>query len=294
MNEKKIIKKVSAVDISGNIILVIFKMFAGIVGKSSAMVSDAIHSLADVFATLVAVIGVRIARKEPDKDHPYGHDRFECLASLILGVLLTATGLGIGINGVKTILAGNYDQLSVPTGIALAAAIVSIVTKEGMFWYTRHYAIKLNSTAFMADAWHQRSDALSSIGSFIGIGGAMLGFPVADPIACVVICLCILKVGFDILKDAVEKMLDTSCGEEFEQELHDFIAAQEGVDAVDRIQTRKFGNKIYIDAEISVDGSMTLTAAHDISEQVHDAVEQKYPNTKHIMIHENPAVTVNS
>ena len=142
----------------------------------------------------------------------------------------------------------------------------------------------------MADAWHQRSDAMSSVGSFIGIGGAMLGYPVLDPIASVIICLFILKVGFSIIKDAVEKMLDTSCGEEFETELRAFIAAQEGVDAVDMIQTRKFGNKIYIDAEISVDGRLPLVEAHDISERVHDAVERRYPDTKHIMIHENPTV----
>ena len=290
MEEKKIIKKVSAVDITGNIVLVLFKFYAGIIGKSSAMVSDAIHSLADVFATLVAVIGVHLARKEPDKAHPYGHERFECLAAMILGVLLTATGLGIGINGVKTILAGHYDQLSVPTGIALAAAVVSIVSKEGMFWYTRHYAKKLNSPAFMADAWHQRSDALSSVGSFIGIGGAMLGYPVFDAIASVIICLFILKVGFDILKDAVEKMLDTSCGEAFENELRDFIAAREGVDKVDMLQTRKFGNKVYVDVEISVDGNLPLVEAHEISRQTHDAVEHRYPDIKHIMIHENPSV----
>ena len=290
MEEKKIIKKVSAVDITGNIVLVLFKFYAGIIGKSSAMVSDAIHSLADVFATLVAVIGVHLARKEPDKAHPYGHERFECLAAMILGVLLTATGLGIGISGVKTILAGNYDQLSVPTGIALAAAVVSIVSKEGMFWYTRHYAKKLNSPAFMADAWHQRSDALSSVGSFIGIGGAMLGYPVLDAVASVVICLFILKVGFGILKDAVEKMLDTSCGEEFENELRDFIAAREGVDKVDMLQTRKFGNKVYVDVEISVDGSLPLVEAHEISKQAHDALEQRYPDVKHVMIHENPSV----
>ena len=290
MEEKKIIKKVSAVDITGNIVLVLFKFYAGVIGKSSAMVSDAIHSLADVFATLVAVIGVHLARKEPDKAHPYGHERFECLAAMILGVLLTATGLGIGISGVKTILAGNYDQLSVPTGIALAAAVVSIVSKEGMFWYTRHYAKKLNSPAFMADAWHQRSDALSSVGSFIGIGGAMLGYPVLDAVASVVICLFILKVGFGILKDAVEKMLDTSCGEEFENELRDFIAAREGVDKVDMLQTRKFGNKVYVDVEISVDGSLPLVEAHEISKQAHDALEQRYPDVKHVMIHENPSV----
>jgi len=289
MNETKIINRLSTVGIAGNIALVVFKLYAGIAGHSGAMVSDAVHSLSDVFATLVAYIGVRISKKAPDQDHPYGHDRLECVASMILGMILLATGFGIGLNGVKQIAAGHYEQLAVPSAIALAAAVVSIVSKEVMFWYTRYYAKKLNSSAFMADAWHHRSDALSSVGSLIGIGGAMLGVPVMEPIACVAICLCILKVAYDILKDAADKMLDTACGDSYEKSLADFIRAQDGVVSLDTLRTRKFGNKVYIDAEISVDGSMTLSDAHSIAERVHNAVEHKYPDIKHIMIHENPA-----
>ena len=180
MNETKIINRLSTVGIAGNIALVVFKLYAGIAGHSGAMVSDAVHSLSDVFATLVAYIGVRISKKAPDQDHPYGHDRLECVASMILGMILLATGFGIGLNGVKQIAAGHYEQLAVPSAIALAAAVVSIVSKEVMFWYTRYYAKKLNSSAFMADAWHHRSDALSSVGSLIGIGGAMLGLSVEN------------------------------------------------------------------------------------------------------------------
>ena len=178
MSEKKIVVRLTAVGVTGNILLVAFKLYAGIAGHSGAMVSDAVHSLSDVFATFIAFIGVKLAQKGPDRDHPYGHDRLECLASTVLGVILLATGLGIGWGGLQKIIAGHYESLAVPGGIALAAAIVSIVVKEGMFWYTRHYARKLNSSAFMADAWHHRSDALSSVGSLIGIGGAMLGVPV--------------------------------------------------------------------------------------------------------------------
>ena len=178
MSEKKIVARLTAVGVTGNILLVAFKLYAGIAGHSGAMVSDAVHSLSDVFATFIAFIGVNLAQKGPDRDHPYGHDRLECLASTVLGVILLATGLGIGWGGLQKIIAGHYESLAVPGGIALAAAIVSIVVKEGMFWYTRHYARKLNSSAFMADAWHHRSDALSSVGSLIGIGGAMLGVPV--------------------------------------------------------------------------------------------------------------------
>ncbi|MDD4074807.1 MAG: cation diffusion facilitator family transporter [Eubacteriales bacterium] len=289
MSEQTIIRRLSGVGVIGNILLVAFKLYAGVVGHSAAMVSDAIHSLSDVFATLIAFIGIRISRKEPDKGHPYGHDRFECVASMLLGVILLLTGVGIGVGGVKTILAGKYDQIVIPSTIALVAAVVSIVTKEAMFWYTRYYAKKLNSSAFMADAWHHRSDAFSSVGSLLGIGGAMLGVPVLEPIACVAICLCILKVAYDILKDSLDRMLDTACSDEFESALGSLITAQQGVARLDQLQTRKFGSKIYIDAEIAVDGSITLDDAHAIADEVHDAVESAYPDIKHIMIHENPA-----
>lgn len=288
MDEKKIVRRLSTVGIAGNIVLVVFKLYAGIVGKSSAMVSDAIHSLSDVFATMIAALGVMIARRKPDEKHPYGHDRFECLASLVLGVILICTGLGIGFTGVKTIVGGHFDSIQTPSAIALVAAIVSILTKEAMFQYTKFYAKKLNSSAFMADAWHHRSDAFSSIGSLIGIGGAMLGCPVMDCIASIIICICILKVGFDILKEALGNMMDTSCGTAYDEELKSFIEAIPGVESVDLLLTRKFGNKIYIDAEISVDGSLSLEAAHQISENVHDAVEARSNEIKHIMIHVNP------
>ena len=290
MNETKIINRLSTVGIAGNIALVVFKLYAGIAGHSGAMVSDAVHSLSDVFATLVAYIGVRISKKAPDQDHPYGHDRLECVASMILGMILLATGFDIGLNGVKQIAAGHYEQLAVPSAIALAAAVVSIVSKEVMFWYTRYYAKKLNSSAFMADAWHHRSDALSSVGSLIGIGGAMLGVPVMEPVACVAICLCILKVAYDILKDSIDKMLDTACSPEYEASLRNFIAEQDGVRRVDKLQTRRFGSKIYIDAEIGVDGSISLFEAHAIAESVHNAVEKRDQEIKHIMIHENPVM----
>ena len=289
MNEKKMVRQVTVVGIAGNIILVLFKLYAGVAGKSEAMVSDAVHSLSDVFATVVAFIGVRVSKKAPDSAHPYGHDRFECLASMILGLILCATGIGIGLTGVKTILAGNYDQLETPGTIALLAAAVSIVVKEAMFWYTRHYAKKMGSSAFMADAWHHRSDALSSVGSLVGIAFAKKGFPVMDAVACVIISLLILKVGFDILRDAVNKMLDTSCGEAWDSAMTDFIRSVPGVEGVDLLQSRKFGDKIYLDVEISVDGRQSLFDAHRIAEHVHDVVEAEYPEIKHIMIHENPS-----
>lgn len=286
--EQKMIKQVSAVGIFGNVLLVIFKLFAGIIGNSAAMVSDAIHSASDVVATLVAFIGVRASKKEADSKHPYGHERIECVASLILGSILFMTGIGIGIASVKKIILGQSDGIESPKEIALIAAIISIVTKEVMFRYTRAVARKLNSDAFMADAWHHRSDAFSSIGSLIGIGAAMLGFKIMDPIAGLIICIFIFKIAFDVIMVAISKMLDTSCGKEYEDKMTNFISAQEGVIGVDLLRTRTFGNKIYVDAEISVDGDLRLREAHSIAERVHNEVENNFDNIKHIMIHVNP------
>lgn len=286
--EQKMIKQVSAVGIFGNVLLVIFKLFAGIIGNSAAMVSDAIHSASDVVATLVAFIGVRASKKEADSKHPYGHERIECVASLILGSILFMTGIGIGIASVKKIILGQSDGIESPKEIALIAAIISIVTKEVMFRYTRAVAKKLNSDAFMADAWHHRSDAFSSIGSLIGIGAAMLGFKIMDPIAGLIICIFIFKIAFDVIMVAISKMLDTSCGKEYENKMTNFISAQEGVIGVDLLRTRTFGNKIYVDAEISVDGNLRLREAHSIAERVHNEVENNFDNIKHIMIHVNP------
>ena len=289
VNEAAIIRNLSLVSVVGNAVLSGFKLFAGIVGSSGAMISDAIHSFSDVLTTLIAWIGVKASKRAADHDHPYGHERLECVASLILGLVLMATGIGVGKVGVENILSGNYETLAVPGVIALAAAVVSIVGKEAMYWYTRFYAKLINSAAFLADAWHHRSDAFSSIGSLIGIGGAMLGFPVMDSVASVVICLFIIKVAYDISKDALVKMLDTSRGADYEKQLSDFIRRQEGVAGVDLLHTRMFGNKVYIDLELSVDGSKSLREAHAVAEQVHGEVERAFPDVKHIMIHVNPA-----
>lgn len=289
IDEAAAIRKMSFVSVAGNAVLSGFKLFAGIVGNSGAMISDSIHSFSDVITTVIAWIGVKVSKKEADSDHPYGHERIECIASLLLGIILLATGLGVGKVGLENILSGSYETLAIPSAIALVAAIVSIVSKEAMYWYTRHYAILIHSSAFLADAWHHRSDAFSSIGSLMGIGGAMLGFPVMDSVASVVICLFIVKASYDILKDGVVKLLDTSCGEGYEKQMERYIAAQEGVVQVDLLRSRMFGNKVYIDLEIQVDGEKSLRDAHQVAEHVHDQVERTFPDVKHIMIHLNPA-----
>ncbi len=289
VNETAVIRKLSLVSVIGNMILSGFKMFSGITGNSGAMISDAIHSFSDVLTTLIAWIGVKVSKRDADSSHPYGHERMECVASLILGLVLMATGAGVGKVGVENILSGNYEMLAVPGPIALAAAVVSIAGKEAMYWYTRYYAKLIHSAAFLADAWHHRSDAFSSIGSLIGIGGAMLGFPVMDSVASVVICIFIVKVAYDISKDALVKMLDTSCGEDYEKNLMEDILGQEDVLSVDMLRSRMFGNKVYIDLEISVDGDKSLWEAHEVAERVHRNVEQRFLDVKHIMIHVNPA-----
>ena len=288
-DETAVIRKLSLVGIIGNVFLSAFKFIAGIMGNSSAMVSDAVHSLSDVFATFIAFLGVRFGRREADASHPYGHERIESLAAIVLGLILLVTGIGIGWVGIEKILAGNYESLPIPGMIALVAAIVSIAVKEAMFWYTRHWARVIRSSAFEADAWHHRSDAMSSIGALIGVGGSMLGYPVLDPIASVVICLFILKQGISIIYDALKKMLDTSCGEQFEKEICQLVDAESQVECIDMLRTRMFGDKVYIDMEIAIDGSMQLTDAHAIAERVHDDIEHAFPEVKHVMIHVNPA-----
>ena len=287
MDEKKIVSKLSTIGILGNVLLAAFKLISGILGNSGAMISDAVHSLSDVFATLIAYIGVLMSKRPEDKEHPYGHERLECVASLILGIILAVTGLGIGYTGIHKII--EPSELEVPTLLPLIAAVVSIVVKEGMFWYTMYYARKLDSSAFKADAWHHRSDAISSVGSFIGIGLAKIGYPIMDPIASIIICLCILKVSFDITKDALEKMLDTSCSKEFEDDVQNFIKQQQGVEGIDLFHTRQFGNKVYVELEISVDRNRTLVEAHEIAETVHKNLEEQFPSIKHVMIHVNPS-----
>lgn len=289
VNEQAVIRNMSLVSLIGNTVLSGFKLFAGIVGNSGAMISDSIHSFSDVFTTLVAFIGVNVSKRDADNAHPYGHERLECVASLLLGFVLMLTGIGVGKAGVDNIISGNYGKLMVPGAIALVAAVVSIVVKEAMYWYTRYYAKLINSAAFLADAWHHRSDALSSVGSLTGIAGAMLGFPVLDSVASVVICLFIVKIAYDISKDALVKMLDTSCGEEYEKNLREYILKQEDVRSVDVLHSRMFGNRVYIDLEISVDGDKSLRDAHEVAERVHRNVEQQFSDVKHIMIHVNPA-----
>lgn len=286
----RVANRVSVTTIVGNLLLSILKLVAGIVAHSGAMISDAVHSASDVFSTFVVIIGIKLSSKKPDKDHPYGHERMECVAAIVLAVVLFITGLGIGINALENIINADYKNLRTPGDLALAAAVISIITKEAMYWYTRAYAKKIDSAALMADAWHHRSDALSSVGALVGIAGAGMGYPVMDSVASIVIFLFIVKAAYDIFKDAVNKMVDHSCDDATENAIAECVLSNDDVVGVDLLRTRTFGNKIYVDAEICADDTLTLREAHAIAEAVHDDIERRFPNVKHIMVHVNPAM----
>lgn len=287
-NVEKIAMRVSCVSIVANVMLSLFKLFAGVFAHSGAMVSDAVHSASDVFSTFVVMIGIKLASKESDKEHPYGHERMECVAAIILATVLCITGLFIGKDAIIDLMNGESSTKLEPGVLALIAAITSIVVKEGMYWYTRHFAKKIDSSALMADAWHHRSDALSSIGALVGIAFALFGYPMMDSVASIVICLFIVKAAYDIFKDAVDKMVDKSCDPQVEEEIRSIVLAHDGVRGIDRLQTRQFGNKMYVDLEICADGDKSLNETHVIAEAVHDSIENQFPKVKHIMVHVNP------
>lgn len=289
-NDKQIAMMVSKISILMNFLLSAFKLLAGILGKSGAMISDAIHSASDVFSTLIVIIGVNISNKDSDDEHQYGHERLECVASIILAIILFLTGLGIGYKGVMKIINRETETFLMPETIALVAAVISILLKECMYWYTRVVAKKVNSGALMADAWHHRSDALSSVGALIGIVGAKLGFAMADSIASIVISLFIVKVAYDIFMDSIEKLVDKSCDINLVEEMKRVILKQQGVIEIDDIRTRLFGSKIYVDIEIAADGNKTLVETHDVAQNVHDAIEREFPSVKHCMVHVNPRI----
>jgi cation diffusion facilitator family transporter len=285
--------RVSTVTIIGNILLTIFQVIAGIVGNSAAMIADAVHGLSDGLSTIVVIIAVRLAAKNEDKDHQYGHERFECVAAIILSMFLLATGAGIGYAGVMRILENGFTKSAnavLPGTIALIGAIVGIVVKEAMYWYTRAAGKKINSGVLLADAWHHRSDALTSIGSFFGILGAQtLGIASLDSVAAIITCLFILKVAFDIFRNAVGKMTDKACDEAAEAKIRKVILEQENVLGIDELKTRLFGDRIYVEVEILVDGDSLLRDAHAVAHAVHDAIEAQFKTIKHCSVHVNPS-----
>ena len=285
--DKSIMIRVSKVSVAANVFLSAFKLFAGVVGHSGAMIADAVHSLSDVAGSGLVILGAHLSSKESDREHQYGHERLECVISLILANVLLLVAAGIGIEGIRGMI--DPQSAAMPGMLALIAAVVSVASKEVLYWYTRAAAKKIDSVSLMAEAWHHRSDAISSVGSFIGIFGAMLGFPVLQPAVCVLIAVLIFKVGIDIYRETMNKLIDKACDDETAKKIKATIVAQEGVIALDEIKTRLFGSKVYVDIEIACDGTQSLYDAHRIAERVHRQLEELFPGRiKHCSVHVNP------
>ena len=284
---KKIIYKVSINTLIINFLLTAVKLIAGLIGNSMALVSDAIHSASDVLSTFVVMIGAKLSARKPDKKHPYGHEKFECVAAIILSLMLFATAATVGIYGFKSIFC---SRIIVPSQVTAWAALLSIVVKEWMYRYTKRAANKINSTSLYADAWHHRSDALSSIGSLVGVVGAICGLPILDPIASFVICIIIVKVAYNILRTSMTQIIDSAAPEEIEQQIREIILSYGDIEGIDMLKTRLFGSRIYVDIEVKIDKDMSFEEVHKLTHQLHDEIENSNASIKHCMIHANPTV----
>lgn len=276
--------KISFITIVINLILFIFKLLVGIHAHSHAMVSDAIHSLSDVLTTILVIIGLIMSLKKADEKHPYGHERIECVFAIILAFILFITGIGIGVAGIRAILLSKKQKLLIPGFSALIVAIISIIIKMIMYLYTIRIAKSLNSSSLMADANHHKMDSLSSIGSFIGVFFARIGFPIFDPLFSVFICLIIIKVSIDIFIEAISQMLDTSCDNEFKNKIVKFVKKDPKIKEILNVKTRMFGSKVYIDLKISLDGNIKLKEVNKIIVNLHDRIEEKFTRVKHCNI----------
>lgn len=271
-----------------NIGLAIGKIAAGIIGKSAAMVSDGVQSASDLVGTLISMAGVKLSNKPADNDHQYGHERFECIASIFLAVTLFMVAYEIGHSGYEKIWGNESASLEAPGFIALIAAVASIVIKEWMYRYTKDVADRTKSNALLAAAWDHRSDAFSSLGSLVGIIGARMGYPVLDPIASLLICGIIAYTGCKIVYESFERMTDHCAEQQEVLAYEETIKSVPGVMHIDYVRTRIFGNRVYVDTEITIDDAMTFLEAHAIVEAVHHAVEEKHKEVKHCMVHANP------
>lgn len=280
-------RRVTLVGLVSNALLCVMKLTIGFLAHSGGLISDAVNSASDVLNTVIAMVGVRLGNKQADPQHPYGHARFECVASILLSFLVFLTGLGIGWSGLKAIVSGG-EALEVPGVPALAAALVCCAAKEALYWYTIRASKKLGSLALKASAWDHRSDVFASAGVFIGILGARLGVRILDAVASVVISLLILRVAVNIFREALSQTVDQACEPELEERFRMAALSVAGVRRLDELRSRRFGPGVYVDMEIAVDGRLSLKEAHDISERVHDAVEACEPSTRHCMVHVNP------
>lgn len=293
--------RVSVVTMTSNALLAVFKLLAGILASSGAMISDAVHTISDVFSTLAVLIGYHFSGKSPDKEHPYGHERIECLVALLLAAMLLILGLGIGFQGLHQVVlhfASAESSRPVPLAgkeaaspyntFALIMALISVAAKEWMYRYTMKAANQIGSTSLKADAWHHRSDALSSVGGFVGILGIRLGYPLVDAAASLVICLFICGASFHIVRSAVDQLIDHALSDGENQKIQELILQDSSVRSLDILRTRMFGCRSFVDVEIAMDSNLTLLQAHDSARRIHDRIERECPGVKHCMIHVNP------
>ena len=273
-------------------LLLLFKFIAGIVGHSAAMIADAVHSLSDFLTDIIVLLFVRISGKPQDKSHDYGHVKYETLAMTLIGVALLLVAVGIVYNGVVAIrFWATGGQLTAPGLLALWAALLSIAMKEGVYRYSMMKAHQLNSQAVEANAWHHRSDALSSIGTAVGIGGAIfLGqrWAVLDPVASVIVGLFIAKVAIFLLRDGIGDLMEQSLPDEVENEILQLAASVPGVDEPHELRTRRIGNHYAIELHIMMDGDMSLREAHDKASEVEDLLRSRYGDETHVAVHVEP------
>ena len=275
-----------------NVVLLVFKFVAGILGHSAAMVADAVHSLSDFVTDIIVLVFVHISGKPEDKSHDYGHGKYETLAMTIIGMALLVVAIGIVYNGLTKIMAWiGGEQLEAPGMLALWAALLSIVLKEAVYHYSMVKARQLHSQALEANAWHHRSDALSSIGTAIGIGGAILlgqRWTVLDPVAFVIVGMFIVKVAIDLLRDGIGDLMEQSLPEEVENEMLQLVASLPGVVKPHDLRTRRIGNHYAIELHILMDGDISLREAHEKASEVEDLLRHQYGDETHVAVHVEP------
>ena len=292
MSREKEIYKVTLVGSAGNVALLTFKFIAGILGHSSAMIADAVHSLSDFITDVIVLLFVHVSAKPQDEDHDYGHGKYETFASFIIGLALVAAATGIIVSGVtKLIDWARGEQLAAPGWLALAAAIISILVKEVLFRYTAIRGKHLDSQALVANAWHHRSDALSSIGTAVGIGGAILlgnRWTVLDPLASVVVGVMLVKVAIDLLRTSVGELTESSLSGEIEKEIEEIICSFPDVSEPHNLRTRRIGNRFAIEAHVRMDGTLPLTAAHDRASAIEEELRKRFGKQTHVTIHMEP------
>ena len=292
MERTKDIYRVTLVGSVINVVLLLFKFVAGIIGHSAAMLADAVHSLSDFVTDVIVLVFIHISGKPQDKSHDYGHGKYETLAMTLIGVALLLVALGIlnsGAMKIKLWLDG--EQLEAPGTIALWAALLSVVLKEGVYRYSMIKAHQLNSPAVEANAWHHRSDALSSIGTAVGIGGAIfLGqrWTVLDPIASVVVGIFIVKVSVSLLRRGIGDLLEQSLPDAVEEEILQMVAALPGLSKPHDLRTRRIGNHYAIELHILMDGNITLREAHDKASEVEETLKSHYGQETHVAVHVEP------